>query len=311
MTTARPTLLQLCPFADFLEAGLAERFEVVRWFELSAGAQQDWLAAHAGAVQAVAAGAHIGCPNALMQALPALRVISINGVGLDKVDVPFARARGVRVATTVGGPTIDTADHAVGLIIALLREIPAADRHVRDGHWPQAERPLARKVSGRRFGIVGLGQIGSAVAERLAAFGPVSYTGPNEKDTPYCYVADLLTLARDSDVLIVTCPANAGTRHLVDAAVLDALGPESWLVNVARGSIVDEQALIAALEAQRIAGAALDVFECEPEVPEALRRNPRTVLIPHMGSATVETRRRMAEMVLENLDAVFAPDARD
>jgi lactate dehydrogenase-like 2-hydroxyacid dehydrogenase len=307
MTKTRPTLLQLNPFADFLEAGLAERFEVVRWFELSDAQRAGWLEAHGARVEAIASGAHMGCPNALIEALPRLKMISINGVGLDKVDVAFARARGVEVATTVGGPTLDTADLAVGLVIALLREIPAADRHVRTGHWPGGERPLARKVSGRRFGIVGLGQIGRAVAERLAAFGPVAYTGPSKKDAPYAFTPDLLTLAKDSDVLIVTCPANAATRHMIDAAVLDALGPQGWLVNVARGSIVEESALIAALEAGRIAGAGLDVFEHEPDVPEALRTHPRTVLIPHMGSATVETRRRMAEMVLENLDAAFAP----
>jgi lactate dehydrogenase-like 2-hydroxyacid dehydrogenase len=309
MTAARPTLLQLNPFADFLEAGLDERFSVVRWFEIPEARRPAWLEAHGAEVQAIASGAHMGCPNALMESLPALKIISINGVGLDKVDVSFARARGVEVATTVGGPTIDTADLAVGLIIALLREIPAADRHVRSGQWPQSERPLARKVSGRRFGIVGLGQIGRAVAERLAAFGPVAYTGPSRKDAPYKYTPELSTLARDSDVIVITCPANADTRHMIDAAVLDALGPDGWLVNVARGPIVDEAALIAALKAGRIAGAGLDVFEDEPNVPEALREHPRTVLVPHMGSATVESRRRMAEMVLENLDAVFAPES--
>jgi len=308
MTTTRPTVLQLNPFAEFLEAGLKERFDIVRWFDIAEAERGGWLEAHGARVQAIASGAHVGCPNALMEALPALKIISINGVGLDKVDVAFARARGIKVATTVGGPTIDTADLAVGLVISLLREIPAADQHVRSGQWPRGERPLARKVSGRRFGIVGLGQIGRAVAERLAVFGPVAYTGPSKKDAPYAYTPELLTLARESDVLIVTCPANTTTFRMIDAAVLDALGPEGWLVNVARGPIVDEPALIAALEAGRIAGAGLDVFEHEPEVPEALRTHPHTVLVPHMGSATVETRRRMAEMVLENLDAAFEPN---
>jgi lactate dehydrogenase-like 2-hydroxyacid dehydrogenase len=141
------------------------------------------------------------------------------------------------------------------------------------------------------------------VAARLAAFGPVAYTGPRRKPGPYAFHADLPALARASDVLVVTCPANTATHHLIGAAVIDALGPAGYIVNVARGSIVDEAALIAALEAGRLAGAALDVFDNEPHVPEALRNNPRVVLTPHMASATVETRTRMAEVVLENLDA--------
>lgn len=305
MSKTRPTLLQLNPFMEFLENGLNERFEVVRWFELADAEQRAWLDAHAAEVEAVASGAHIGCSNELMDALPNLKVVSINGVGIDKIDIEHATSKGIHVGTTVGGPTEDTADLAVGLIIALLREIPAAHEHVRSGRWSDGERPLARKVTGRKFGIVGLGQIGSAVAARLAPFGPVAYTGPNEKPVPYEYVADLKTLARDSDVLIVTCPANEQTRHLISTDVLDALGPEGWLINVARGPIVDEAALMDALDARRIAGAGLDVFEDEPNVPERLRASPHVVLIPHMGSATVESRHRMAEMVLENLDAAF------
>ncbi len=240
-----------------------------------------------------------------MDRLPALRVIAVNGVGVDKVDVEHAASKGIRIGTAVGAPTEDTADLAVGLILALLREIPAAHEHVRSGKWPAAERPLARKVTGRRFGIVGLGQIGVAVAKRLAPFGPVAYTGPSKKPVPYEYVADLMELAHDSDILIVTCPANAKTRHLINAAVLDALGPDGWLINVARGAIVNEAALIDALEARRIAGAALDVFEDEPNVSERLRTSPHVVLVPHMGSATQESRRQMAELVLENLEAAF------
>ncbi|MGD8323640.1 MAG: NAD(P)-dependent oxidoreductase, partial [Gammaproteobacteria bacterium] len=218
------TLLQLNPFMEFLESELQRHFEVVRWFELSHSEQRAWLAERSEDVEAIASGAHVGCPNELLDALPSLKIVSINGVGVDKVDLNHAAAKGVRVGTTVGGPTEDTADLAVGLTISLLREIPAAHEHVRDGKWPQAERPLAHKVTGRHFGIVGLGQIGSAVAARLAAFGPVSYTGPNRKDVPYEFVADLHELARRCDVLIVTCPANAATRHLIDAAVLEALG---------------------------------------------------------------------------------------
>ncbi|MCC7463395.1 MAG: 2-hydroxyacid dehydrogenase [Gammaproteobacteria bacterium] len=305
--TTRAVVLQLCPFAAWLEEQLARRrCELLRWFELDPAAQQDWLRARAPAVRAVVTAGNMGCSSELLQALPALGLIAVNGVGVDKVDLPLARARGVRVTTTPGTLDEDVADLAVGLIIALVRNIPAADAFVRAGSWLGADLPLAHKVSGRRFGIVGLGQIGSALATRLAAFGPVAYTGPRRKAVPFAFHASAEQLARHSDVLVVACPANAATRHLIGPAVLAALGPAGYLVNVARGAVVDETALVAALADGRIAGAALDVFEDEPRVPAGLRSSPRVVLTPHVGSATVETRQRMAELVLANLDAFLA-----
>lgn len=306
MPATPPAALQLCPLSDYLEAGLRDRFDVVRWFELDEAARQAWLAAGASAVRAVVTGGHIGCPTPLLEALPALGIVAINGVGFDKVDLAAARRRGVAVTTTPGTLTEDVADLAVGLVIALLRGIAPGDAHVRAGAWPERERPLARKVSGRRFGIVGLGQIGAAIAARLAPFGPVAYSGPRPKDVPHRFHAEVTALAEASDVLILACPATAATRHLVDAGVLAALGADGYLVNVARGSVVDEAALIEALARGRIAGAALDVFADEPNVPDALRGSPRTLLTPHIASATVETRTRMADLVLANLDAFLA-----
>ncbi len=306
MGNDRAIALQLCPFSDYLEAGLRERCEVLRWHELDEAARAAALAAHAPRIRAVVTGGHIGCSPALMQALPALAGIAINGVGIDKVDLALARSRGVAVGTTPGALTEDVADLAVGLVIALLRDLAAADAFVRAGRWPQGEKPLARKVSGRRFGIVGLGAIGTAIAQRLAPFGPVAWHGPRAKDTPWRYQPDLLVLAREVDVLVLACPANATTQGLVGAEVLAALGPEGYLVNVARGAVVDEAALVAALQAGTVAGAALDVYLDEPRVPQALIDCPRTVLTPHMASATVETRRCMADMVLANVDAALA-----
>jgi lactate dehydrogenase-like 2-hydroxyacid dehydrogenase len=303
MTQPRPAALQLCPFSAYLETALAQRFAVIRWFTLSETERARCLEETAPAVRAVITGGHVGCSNALIAALPALGIIAINGVGVDKVDLPFARSRGVRVSTTPGALTDDVADLAVGLVISLLRAIPAADAFVRGGEWLKGERSLAHKVSGRRFGVVGLGQIGAAVAARLTPFGEVAYTGPRPKSAPYAYHADLLSLARACSVLILTLPASPATRHLVNAAVFEALGPDGYLVNVARGSLVDEGALIAALRAGRLAGAALDVYADEPHVPEALRQCPNVVLTPHMASATVETRTRMADIVLLNIDA--------
>jgi lactate dehydrogenase-like 2-hydroxyacid dehydrogenase len=306
MNNRRPTALQLCPLSAHLEAGLNQRFALIRWFDLDESEQPIWLAQHAGAVRAVITGGHVGCSNELINAFPSLGIVAINGVGVDKVDLQFARSRGVRVTTTPGVLTDDVADLAVGLIIGLLRDIPAADAFVRAGEWERGDRPLGRRVSGRQFGIVGLGLIGSAIAARLAAFGPVAYTGPRRKHAPYEFHADLMALARTSDVLVLACPANASTKCLVNAAVIDALGPRGYLVNVARGSIVDEAALAAALIEGKLAGAALDVFENEPHVPDSLRESAKVVLTPHTASATVETRTRMAELVLENLDAFMA-----
>jgi lactate dehydrogenase-like 2-hydroxyacid dehydrogenase len=303
MTPSRASALQLCPFSPYLEAALNERFTVVRWFALSEAERTGWLAQGASTVRAVITGGHVGCSNALMTALPALGVIAINGVGVDKVDLQFARSRGVRVGTTPGALTEDVADLAVGLIIALLRGITAAGVYIRSGEWLKGEWPLGHKVSGRRFGIVGLGNIGSALAARLAPFGEVGYTNPKPKNAPYEFHADVLSLARACNTLILTCPATPATRHLANAAVFDALGPQGCLINVARGSVVDQTALIAALQDGRLGGAALDVYEEEPNVPEALRLCPNTVLTPHIASATHETRTRMADIVLRHLDA--------
>jgi lactate dehydrogenase-like 2-hydroxyacid dehydrogenase len=303
MSAAYPKALQLCPFSDYFEAALRKRLGVVRWYEFGAQEQASWLQRHASEARAVITGGHLGCTNALMDALPALGIVAINGVGVDKVDLAHAKDRGVRVSSTPGVPTQDVADLAVGLIISLLRAIPQGDAHVRGGGWEHGDRPLGRKVTGRRFGIVGFGQIGQAIAARLAVFGPIAYTSPRRKDVPYEYHADLIKLARECDVLVLACTANATTRKLIDARVLEALGPEGYLINVARGSVVDEAALITALESGGLAGAALDVFEDEPRVPAALCASPKVVLTPHIASATVESRTRMADVLLKDLDA--------
>lgn len=303
-----PTAIQMCPFSDYLEQELAKRFTLIRWDEMDEAARQALLAQRDDRIGAVVTNGHVGCPDDLMTALPGLRIIAIHGVGFDKVNLPLAKERGVGVSTTPNVLNEDVADLAIGLVISLLREVAPADAYVRGGRWEQGDYPLGRKVTGRRFGIVGLGRIGMEIGHRLAAFGPVAYTGNTPKDVPYRFVPDALTLARESDVLILACPSNAQTFHLVDDAILDALGPQGYVVNIARGAVIDEAALIGAIDQRRIAGAALDVFEHEPHVPEALRASPHVLLTPHIASGTVETRRGMADMVLQNLDAVLAGD---
>jgi lactate dehydrogenase-like 2-hydroxyacid dehydrogenase len=303
MNDARATALQVCPFSDYLEANLRDRAQLVRWFELDAAMRASWLARHAASVRAVITGGHVGCTNELMDMLPNLGLISINGVGVDKVDLAHARDLGVHVTTTPGVLTDDVADLAVGLIVSLLRGIPSADAFVRTGSWHRGDFPLAHKVTGRRFGIVGLGRIGTAIAARLAAFGTIAYTDKTRHPLPYNFHADIATLAQHVDVMIIACPANESTHHLVNAGVIDALGPKGYLVNIARGSIVDETAVVSALADRRLAGAALDVFEDEPVVPEGLRSSTKVVLTPHIASATIETRMAMADLVIANLDA--------
>jgi lactate dehydrogenase-like 2-hydroxyacid dehydrogenase len=238
-----------------------------------------------------------------MDALPDLRAVANYGVGYDNVDVEEATRRGIVVSNTPDVLTDAVADLSVALVLDVLRQVSAADRFVRRGEWAEGKRfPLTREVRGSVVGILGLGRIGQAVAERLEPFGArIGYHSRSPKDVAWTYHATASELARASDVLVVLTPGGAETHHLVDAAVLDALGPEGFLVNVARGSVVDEVALVAALEEGRLAGAGLDVFADEPNVPAALLGRDDVVLLPHVASATVQTREAMATLVLDNV----------
>ena len=262
-------------------------------------------------IRAIAASGDSKVPAELIARLPALEIISVMGVGYDGVDVQAAKARGVMVTHTPDVLNDDVADLALGLMLCAARQLPAADRFVREGRWPQGAMPLATKMSGARLGIVGMGRIGQSIAQRAAAFGMViAYTARSAKpDLPYRYLPDARALAAESDFLVLITPGGALTRKLVNAEVLSALGKgagQGILVNVARGSVVDEAALIDALERGVIAGAALDVFESEPQVPERLRALPQVVLAPHIGSATAATRQAMADLAQGNLAAHFA-----
>jgi lactate dehydrogenase-like 2-hydroxyacid dehydrogenase len=236
--------------------------------------------------------------------LPALRAIVNFGVGYDRTDVAEAARRGIVVANTPDVLTDCVADTAVGLVIDVMRGLSAADRFVRRGEWAAGRVPdLARRVTGARIGILGLGRIGLAIARRLAAFeATISYHNRRRReDVDYTYAASPRELAAGCDVLVVAAAGGQESRGLVDADVLDGLGPEGFLVNVARGSVVDEDALLAALGGGRLAGAALDVFADEPHVPAALLARDDVVLLPHLGSATVETRAAMTELALANV----------
>lgn len=256
-------------------------------------------------IAAIAASGESKVGPALMDQLPALKIISVMGVGYDGIDVAAAKARGVVVTHTPGVLNDDVADLAIALMLALSRQIGRADRFVRAGAWTAGPLPLGRKVSGARLGIVGMGRIGQAIAHRAQAFDMrIAYTARSARpELPYAYHPSPAALAAQSDFLVVITPGGAGTRKLIDAAVLKALGPQGCVVNVARGSVIDETALVAALRDGVIAGAALDVFEDEPHVPLALREMENVVLTPHIGSATSQTRRAMAELAFANLKA--------
>jgi len=306
----KPQLLQLNPILiPAINERLAGLYQVHKLFEIQD--PQAWLAANGGEVDAVITGGHTGISRAMLEQLTALKVVAVNGVGTDAVDLAYCRSRGLPVTSTVGALTEDVADLAIGLLIAACRNICAVDRFVREGRWPAQPSPnaipLARRFSGMRIGIVGMGRVGRAVALRAAAFGcPIRYTDLRRMDDlPHRFVPALLDLAREVDALVL-CAAADTAEGIVDAAVLDALGPRGFLVNVARGRLVDEAALARAISAGSIAGAGLDVFVDEPHVPIELRESERTTLQAHRASATWETRSAMAEMVLQSVAQALA-----
>lgn len=271
--------------------------------------RQAFLSREVADVVAVVTSGRTGVDAELMSALPRLGAVINFGVGFDTTDVDAAAARGIGVSNTPDVLTDCVADTAVGLMIDVMRQFSAADRYVRAGQWPvTGNYPLTRQVSNTRVGIIGLGRIGSAIAKRLSGFGcTISYHNRNERSgSPYAYVESAVELARTSDVLVVAAAGGSGTQKLVDAGVIKALGPAGYLINIARGSVVDQAALVAALTGGQLAGAGLDVFADEPNVPDELLGRDNVVLLPHVASGTVETRAAMERLTLDNLDQFLA-----
>ena len=304
----KPDVLAVARLPPFLMQPLQAAYAV---HERLHETEPEAFAAVAPRIRAIVASGESVVGAGLIAQLPALEIISVMGVGYDGIDVAAAKARGVVVTHTPGVLNDDVADLAIALMLAWARQVARADRFVRAGQWPAGPLPFGHKVSGARLGIVGMGRIGKAIAQRAAAFGMhIAYTARSAKaDVPHRFLPTAAALAAQSDFLVVITPGGAGTRKLIDAQVLAALGPQGCLVNVARGSVVDETALIAALQAGTIAGAALDVFENEPNVPQALREMDNVVLTPHIGSATAQTRRAMADLAFDNLNAQLTGQA--
>jgi hydroxypyruvate reductase len=283
------TVLQVCPLLPSLEEALRTNYKIVD--------------TPSDDVVAAITSSRYGVTNEQMDAMPSLRAIVHFGVGYETTDVAHARSRGIAVSNTPDVLTDCVADLAVGGLIDVLRRLSAADRFLRRGDWQHGQFPLAVKVTGRKVGILGLGRIGQAIAHRLEAFDCVlSYHSRHQvPDSPYTYAASPEALAEAVDVLVVATSGGPATAGLVSADVLTALGPTGYLVNIARGSVVDEPALVAALAGGTIAGAALDVFADEPNVPNPLLGMDNVVLLPHIASATVETREAMGDLAFRNL----------
>jgi lactate dehydrogenase-like 2-hydroxyacid dehydrogenase len=263
------------------------------------------FAALAPRIVGVAGTGEASVPRSLLAQLPNAKVVAVFGVGYDGVDVQAAIEHGIPVTHTPDVLTDDVADLAMGLVLSVGRAIPQADQFVRAGQWPSGPMALGRKVSGARLGIVGLGRIGTAIAQRARGFGmSIAYTARTEKPEPsFKFFPTAAELAANVDFLVVITPGGAGTKHLINADVLKALGPRGYLINVARGSVVDEEALIEALQNGTIAGAGLDVFASEPHVPQALWSLRQVVLTPHIASATSDTRQAMADLAFANMQA--------
>jgi hydroxypyruvate reductase len=300
-----PDILVTAPLPPFLYDPLKADYRCHDY--VKADDRAGLLAAEGGHVRGLVQSGGTVTPSTLLEQLPKLEIISVFGVGYDGVPVAYCKQRGLKVTNTPDVLTDDVADVALALILMTGRGFIRLNRFVHAGQWEKRAPELTTKLSGRKVGILGLGRIGKAIAQRVAAMGmKVAYTGRKPQDAPYEYVPDLKSLAAAVDFLVVACPGGDPTRNIVNAEVLAALGKKGTLINIARGSIVDEPALVAALKAGAIKGAGLDVFANEPHIPAELMAMDNVVLVPHVGSATRETRQAMGDLCKANLDAYFS-----
>jgi len=306
----KPDILYFGAFPDATVAELNRLYTVHHYFKLPK--PEDIPADVAPRIRAIATEANRGLTRAILDKLPNVEVITVFGVGTDAVDLKAAQERGIPVTNTpdIIGPEV--ADLAIGLMLASARQIIYADHYARSGEWARTGPiSLGRSVNNKTCGVIGLGGIGRAIADRAAAFHMrVLYNARSEKKgVPYTFVGDLVELARQSDFLMVACTGGPETRHLVSRAVIDALGPTGTLINVARGSVVDEEAMIDALTHKRLGFAALDVFESEPNFDKRLLDFPNVIVQPHHGTAAIETRTAMGQLMIDNLVAHFEKKA--
>lgn len=303
---AKPEIIVTGPMMKTVMQQLDGSYVLHRLWELD---EEALLAERGDKISAIATAGRRPVDAAFMKRLPNLKIVANFGVGYDSVEASWAGENGVIVTNTPDVLTEEVADTALGLIIMTLRQLGQAERYLREGRWAK-EGPFQltkATLRDRRVGIIGLGRIGKAVARRLDAFRmPICYFGRTEqKDMPYRYYAGLKEMARDVDVLVNVAPGGPTTRHMINAEILDELGPDGVLINVGRGSTVDEKALIQALKDGTILSAGLDVFEDEPNVPQELIEMEHVTLLPHVGSASLFTRNKMGQLVVDNLRSYF------
>ena len=303
----RPHVLAVSKLPDPLLLSLDQNFRLHRQTHEIEPTRFDAEAPH---IRAAVVGGKFRLPRSLMERMPALEIAAVVGAGYDGVDLPAALERGILVTHTPAVHTGDVADFAMAMLLSLGRQLPQADRFVREGRWLTGLMPFGPSLSGRRVGLVGMGHVGRAVAARAGAFGmTVAYTARTHKpELSHRFVPSVVDLAAQVDFLVVVASGGDATRHLIGPAVLEALGPDGHLINVARGTLVDQRALLEALARGSIAGAALDVFDGEPEVPRELMSMDNVLLAPHIASATRETRQAMFDLTVDNLRAHFAGD---
>ncbi len=303
---SKPDVLVMGALPQWDMDALQERFTLHRYWE--AADPDALLSAQAANIKAIATRGDLGADAALMKSLPKLEMVSCFGVGVDGIDLEYARGNGIRVSNTPDVLTDDVADMGVALILAAARRIPQGDVHVRSGKWlSEGNMGLTSRVTGKRLGILGMGRIGAALAKRMRGFDmSIAYHNRSQREgADATFMATPQALAAASDFLVISSAGGEGTRHIVDASVLEALGPEGVLINISRGSTVDEGALIEALTNKRIGGAGLDVFASEPDMDRRLLEFDNVVVQPHHASGTVETRKAMGKLVLDNLVAHF------
>jgi len=293
-------LLQIGSFPANLQTLINEQFTCHEWEAVEAAPKLRET------IRGIITRSNFVVPEAVIEALPSLGVIATCGVGYDLIPLELAARRGIRVANTPDVLNSAVAELTIGLVLSVLRRLPRADGFVKSGEWNKQAFPLSTSLAGKRVGIVGLGRIGKEIAARLEPFGvSIAYFGRSRQDVAWTYEADLAALAGSSDLLILAAPGGAGTRHMINAEILRALGSQGYLINIARGSLVDEEALLAALNDGTIAGAGLDVFENEPAIDPRFFELDNAVLTPHIGSATNETRLTMVNLTLANLGQYF------
>lgn len=293
------SVLQVGFFPDLMQAEIQRRLSPVPLLDPNA-------AVPAGDFKAILVRSNTTIPESLVRQMPSLRLVATCGVGYDNLPLSYLKEHGIRATNTPGVLNDAVCELAIGMLFGLIRQIPQSQAFLKSGAWSKGLFPLTTTLAGKKVGILGMGRIGQDLAKRLEPFKvEILYSGPSKKNVPYRYLPNLSELAQESDVLFLVCPASPATNKIINAQILEALGPESYLINIARGSVVDEAALLYALQHKRIAGAALDVFDNEPNPNPEFFNLDNLLMTPHIGSSTAETRVAMTKLAVDNLEAFF------